>query len=114
MHPSSHQQRNRRKALRRKVQRSSKVFLYRGSLGLGPNLAVALLDVCEGGAQALLRVELASGQEVEVNLQGLGHRRPYKVAGKVAWCRSEGEQGWRVGIEFSKNVPYRELQQLVV
>src|SRR5262249_19188150 len=55
--------RERRTTLRRKSLRVLSVSCLEGSMGLGPNLAIALLDISESGARLLIKQPLKKGQE---------------------------------------------------
>lgn len=104
---------NRRRSIRRKPRHSTKVEIRKGTLGLGPNLAVSVLDISETGARVLVKSELLKGEEVELLFQGIGHRKPCKAIGEVMWCVETPEKNFCIGILFRKNLPYAELQQLL-
>src|SRR5438128_2163012 len=55
---------NRRHSRRQPPKGSVRAFCRKGTLGLGPNIAVRLLDLSEGGAQLVVSEELQPGQEV--------------------------------------------------
>ena len=59
---------NSRKSPRRPPRGATKVVCRKGTLGLGPNLGVRLLDVSEGGVRLLVKTELVKGDGVEVVL----------------------------------------------
>ena len=103
---------NRRRSMRRKAARATKVTCHQGSFGLGPNLATGLLDVSESGARLRLKTSLKEGSEVLVAVLGPGHLRPVNCPGKVIWCLAATEGGHIVGIEFQRFLPYAELQRL--
>ena len=103
---------NRRRAPRRKPKKSSRVFCHSGRYGLGPNIAVALLDVSETGVRLILRVPLAVGDEVEIGLDGIGERRPSKAAAQVVWCMPLADGNYCVGARFEKPLRWVLLQAL--
>lgn len=104
---------NRRRARRRAPKRSTKIFCYKGPLGLGPNLALAILDLSETGVRAVLKEPLPQKQEVEINLDSLNHRRPLKVMGDVVWCVAAADGTWCVGIQFQRALGYYDYQSMV-
>jgi hypothetical protein len=77
---------NRRLSRRKVARRSTQVVCYANSLGLGPNIAIAVHDLSEAGARMTVRTAVTAGHELEMNLQGIGHRRAIKLTAKVAWC----------------------------
>jgi hypothetical protein len=103
---------NRRLSQRRHPKRSTKPYCYPNALGLGRNIALAVLDVSETGARLMVREALEPGREVEVGLEGLGHRRPVKCTGRVIWSLETAEGTYCVGIHFQRALPYADLLQL--
>ena len=103
---------NRRRAPRRKPKKSSRVFCYSGRYGLGPNVAVTLLDVSETGVRLVLKVPLAVGDEVEIGLDGIGERRPSKAAAQVVWCIPLADGNHCIGARFDKPLRWMLLQGL--
>jgi hypothetical protein len=104
--------RNRRASYRRLSRRGVRVTCQRGDLGLGADLALALLDLSETGARLAVKEELEPGEEVEVNLEGIWHRRPIRILGNVTWCAVRAGDRLEVGIRFQKRLPYADLTQL--
>jgi hypothetical protein len=105
-------QRQRRVAPRRKPKGGTRIACRKGSMGLGPNLAQALLDLSEGGVRLLLGAALAPGQEVEVSLSAPGVTRDVKRLGEVAWCIPAAPGGYCVGIRFTKRLDHATLRDL--
>jgi hypothetical protein len=103
---------NRRRSQRRQPKRASKVFCYRGALGMGPNLAVEMLDISEGGIRLRVKEPLCEGQPVLIQLAGLGHRAPLKVMAVVVWCVPAADGSQCVGAHFEKSLRYGDLQLL--
>src|SRR6188508_3164128 len=77
---------NRRLSRRREARRSTQIQCFSNAMGLGPNIAQSCQDLSEAGARLTVKIELRQGQEIEVDLCGLGHRRPVKMLGRVVWC----------------------------
>ena len=100
---------NRRACRRRPARASTQVACQKGAWGLGANVAVAVLDVSEDGAQLVVREALAVGQEVEVSLAPPWNGRPVKVAGRVVWSGGGPGGNYRAGVCFGKRLPYADL-----
>jgi hypothetical protein len=104
--------RNRRASRRRTAKESTKVCCYRGPMGLGANLAVSAVEVSETGACLLVKAPLAKGDELEVNVVGIAHRRPIRKSATVVWCVTAGPDRWRVGVQFQGALRYADLHEL--
>jgi hypothetical protein len=76
---------NRRLARRRAPKGGTRVVCRKGTLGLGPDLAVSVLDVSESGIRLLVREALAERQEIEVGLTGPGQARAHRLVATVVW-----------------------------
>src|SRR5947209_5346730 len=76
----------RRLAARHVPKPSTRVTCHRGPHGLGPNLALGLIDVSETGLRLLAASAFEKGQELDVALCGPGLSRPCKVPAEVIWC----------------------------
>lgn len=81
-------------------------------MGLGPNMAQALLDLAEGGVRLLIGTALPAGQEVEVSLVGPGITRDVKRLGEVVWCVQAADGTHCVGIRFARRLDYATLRDL--
>ena len=108
------QQRNRRIASRQKPKGSTKVTCHKGLLGLGPNLAVSLLDLSETGVRLVVKSALEKGQEIEIGLLGLNHPRPIKLPAVVAWSVPAADGTYCLGARFQKRLTYGDFLQLAV
>lgn len=103
--------RNRRATLRRTPRGKVKIVCYKGSLDLGQNLAVTLHDISEAGARLLLKSALAPGQDVLLLLESMGHSRPVKISGTVAWAIPSND-AFLTGIRFQKYLPYEDIARM--
>jgi hypothetical protein len=108
MHPPAPSPRNRRLA----PKGGTKVACFNGTMGLGANLALLLLDVSETGARLTVKACLELGQAVEVQLTAPGKGRPFKLAAVVTWSAPAGEQDWCLGVRFDKRLRYIDLMDL--
>jgi hypothetical protein len=104
--------RNRRAFLRRTSKRSSKATCRKGTLGLGPDIAVRVLDLSEGGIRLLVKTPLKMGQDVEVGLLAPGGIREVLRKGKVVWVVPTAEGECCVGVQFEKHLDYPVLVDL--
>lgn len=104
--------RNSRRNRRLVPRRNTRVICFKGPLGLGANLALGLRDLSEEGVCLVLAEPLLVGQEVEINLESIQHRRPFRIPGRIVWVRP-GEEGLILaGVHFEKLLSYRDLQAL--
>jgi hypothetical protein len=103
---------NRRTSSRRRPKATSKVLCVTGKFGMGPNMAVKLLDISDKGLRLVLKVALPPGHEVEIGLQAPGDRRPTAVPGEVVWCVPMSDGNHCLGVRFTKPLKYALLQAL--
>jgi hypothetical protein len=100
------------RARRNPPKTTCKVSCRRGSVGLGPNLALAILDVSELGIRLRVREALDPRQEIEVGLEGLGHACPLRVPAQVVWCVAMADGFYCIGARFQSRLTYHDLQKL--
>jgi hypothetical protein len=105
-------QRNRRRSQRRKVRTTVKLQCRKGSLGMGANLAGAVLDLADSGVRLILTQQLSVGGEVEVLIEGYGLRSAIKRLGYIRWQLKLEDGGFCTGVEFQKRIEYRDWQNL--
>ena len=103
---------NRRSSRRRPPKGSTKVRCYRGPMGLGSNVAVSALDVSESGAALVVKTAFQPGEELEVNLEGVVHRRPIKKMAVVVWCVPTSDGRFALGVRFQGALSYADLNDL--
>jgi hypothetical protein len=97
---------------RRPARGGTRVEVRRGDLGLGPNLAVGLVDVSEDGAGVRLKAEVWVGEQVEVQLGRAGGGKMFRNAGVVRWCRPEPDGWFLVGLSLRRRLTYSDLLDL--
>lgn len=102
--------RNRRRARRQGPAGTTRVRAYANALGLGPNVALAVLDLSETGARLLLKQEVPAGREIEVRLEG--NSRSVKALARVVWSVPAADGSFCAGAEFAKPLAYAELSAL--
>jgi hypothetical protein len=103
--------RNQRACRRQLPKGSTKAQATRNSLGLGPNIAVNVLDISERGVRLLLKEKLAPGHEFEVVLESAASR-PVKVVAEVIWMVEAADGRFCVGARFVKPISYAEMRAL--
>ena len=103
---------NRRGSRRRPPKGSTKIRCYRGPMGLGANVAVSALDVSESGAALVVKAAFKPGEQLEVYLEGLIHRRPIKKMGAVVWCVPASDGNYVVGVHFQGVLHYADLNDI--
>jgi len=103
---------NRRLSPRRPPKRSLRVSCIKGSLGLGANVGVAVLDVSETGIRLVVSSALEAGNEVEIELSSTVLPRPVKILAHVVWCVAAADGNHCIGAHFQKRMNYAYLMQL--
>lgn len=103
-------QKNRRRSPRRKPRTSVKVQCRKGTHGLGPNVAVSLLDISDSGIRVVLKQELTNRDEVEIMIVAHGVLGTIKRHGYVRWQLKLENGLFCAGIEFQKSIKYRDWQ----
>ena len=99
----------RRRTRRYAPKGGMKVTCRKRAPGPGPNLALSVLDVSEGGTRLVLGEPLEPGQEVEVILQPAGYARGFKASGRVVWCVEVAAGGHAAGVAFDQRLEYVAL-----
>lgn len=102
---------NKRRSRRQTAKGSTRARAYRNGWGLGPNIAISVLDISETGVRLLMKEELPVGHEFEVNLEGPGSH-PVKMLANVAWCIRAEDGNYCLGASFQKSMPYAALMAL--
>ena len=105
---------NRRVERRRRPRTGVRVTCLKGVLGLGTNLAVAVLDASETGIRILARAPLEKGQEIEISVVGPGRGRPHVHAADVVWCVPAADNNYCVGAHFHERLSYANLHDICV
>jgi hypothetical protein len=104
---------NRRASRRAPFRGTIRVECRKGSLGLGPDLTAAALDISETGTRLILRSSLPKGQDVEILVHGAGgYGRPRKRTGRVIWSFPTEDDQCCVGVRFDGHIPFADLQAL--
>jgi hypothetical protein len=105
------QRANRRSSVRLPFCAIVKVECRKGSMGLGPNIAVYTVNLSENGLRLVLKVDLPRGQEVEVIMQG--QDKPIKRMANVMWSQALPNGTFDVGLDFQSNLSFSEYQSFI-
>jgi hypothetical protein len=103
---------DRRMADRRPPRYGTRVQVRRGGLGVGPDVAVELLDVSAGGARVRVRGRLHPGDRVLVALTPPGGKWESGGPAEVRWCAAEPDDTAQVGLRFHRSLLERQLAEL--
>ena len=102
--------RNGRRSIRRPPRQSTRGAGYGGKMGLCPNIATHILDISETGARLRVRERCVKGQEIELHLTSVSHRKPIRITADVIWCNEAADGEIYVGVQFRRNLPFRDVQ----
>ena len=101
--------RNRRLSRRKSPKGEVEVLCQKGRYGLGPNLALAVLDVSEAGIRLLLTAPLEHGQEFTLILSTPGRGRPLKAVARAVWSVETAAGTYCVGGSFERRLSFVDL-----
>jgi hypothetical protein len=97
----------------RAPRRHLEVTCRRGTTGLGPNLAVGLVDVTEDRLKLRLTAPLPVVEEVEIELTPPGNGKALKLRGMVAACRPSRDGKSSVAkVRLRHRLTFRQLADL--
>lgn len=103
---------NRRLSRRRPAKINAQVTCRKGPLGLGPNLALGLLDLSDEGVRLLLKAELPPRTEAEITLLGPGLSRALVSVADVVWCLPTAAGTFVAGLHLRRRLSYADLAHL--
>src|SRR5262245_11631874 len=108
---------SRRITKRKPLKKGVEVAVRKGTLGLGPNLAVAGLEISDDGIQVRIKSELKAGEEVEVRLTGVGRSKPVPLIANVRWCRLDATdpsgKTFLLGAQFRHRLTHAQIAEFV-
>ena len=102
----------RRRSRRRQPRGTVRVYLRLGGLDLGPNLALSLLDLSEGGAALTVNAAVEPGRVVSIGLEAQSQPRPILRIANVVWSKPAADGAYVIGVAFEKDLPYRAYNDL--
>src|SRR5438270_11601284 len=91
-------------------RRQARVACHRGMSDLRPDVALALLDLSEGGARLVTREALPPGQRVYLVLEGPASGRVARRQGEVAWSVAAADGTHCVGVKLLRRLGAEELR----
>jgi hypothetical protein len=101
---------------RRKTARSTlRLQARRGTMGLGKNLALEVIDINEDGIGFHASEELKQGEDLELILTKPGVNRILKMVGEVRWCCQLPEEeedeapAFLIGVKLRNRIAYADL-----
>ncbi len=103
---------NKRLSRRSAAKGTARVRVYRTALGLGPNIALSLLDLSETGLRVVLKEFIDPGREVEVNLESTATGRTLKTTATVMWIVPAADPTFIVGLRLLKAISHSDLMTL--
>jgi hypothetical protein len=102
-----------RRATRRvRARGSAWATCRRGNRDSGPDIALGVVDVSEGGARLLLHSRVAPGEVVSIGLLSRAEPVPIQRTATVRWCVEIGPGSFGAGIEFDRRLRPDEVQNL--
>jgi hypothetical protein len=110
--PISGKRHERRLARRLLVTRRVQLIFRKGTLGLGPNIGVALADVGEDGLGVRLTTPIAKGEDASLELTRPGVSKPLRLVAEVRWCRPAEDGTFLAGLRLRRRLPYLVLTDL--
>jgi hypothetical protein len=90
----------RRRARRQRPKPTTEIACRPQTLIVGPDVAVAVLDISADGIRLMVNAPLEKGQRIEVNLEGIGYSRPIKLNAEVIWSLATADGNWCIGAKF--------------
>jgi hypothetical protein len=101
-----------RRLRRKKPKRGTGLTCRKGTLGLGKDLAISIIDISEEGASLLVKEEISTGTEVEITLTAVGVSKRLTALGTVVWCTA-GTTTFAIGVLFRDRLNYTDYFHLI-
>ena len=96
---------------RQAPKKSTRITCHNG-YGMGPNVALSVMDLSQTEIRLVLKKSVQPGEEIEVDMESILHRRPFRVLARILWTVPTPDGSYCVGAKFLKKIPYDELQKL--
>lgn len=104
---------DRRIVRRRALKKGVALTVRKGTMGLGPNLAIGGVELSDDGIQVRVKSELKRGDEIEIGLTGIGRSKPMTLISEVRWCKEDLDDDsgefFYVGAKFRRRLAYAEI-----
>ncbi len=90
----------RRRSRRQRPKPTTEIACRPQTLIIGPDVALAVLDISADGIRLMVNAPLEKGQRIEVDLEGIGYCRPLKLNAEVIWSLATADGNWCIGAKF--------------
>jgi hypothetical protein len=90
----------RRRSRRQRPKPSTEVACRSETRIIGPDVALAVLDISADGIRLKVNAPLEEGQRIEVDLEGIGYCRPLQLSAEVVWALETADGNWCIGAKF--------------
>jgi hypothetical protein len=97
---------------RRAITHEVALVVRRGHTGVGPNLAISLVDANPDGLGLELNAPVTFGDVVEVEFTPPGASKPLKLVADVRWCMAAGDGTFRAGIKLRRRLTPTDIANL--
>ena len=111
MTPANAPHHERRRVRRKSTRRGTTISCRKGTLGLGPNLAISIHDLGEEGMSLLVKEWITPPADVEIAFTAVGTSKPTVVIGQVVWCNPM-QTGFLIGVKFRERIAYMQFTSL--
>ena len=103
---------NRRASRRRPPRAQHQKLLLSRTHGIGRQPGLFHPGRVRDGRQPGGQAQFKAGEEMEVNLEGIVHRRPIRKMATVVWCVPTENNCWVAGVKFQGVLRYADLNDL--
>lgn len=103
---------DRRRGRRKYGKRKTVIACRKGLNGLGADLAISMIDLCDEGVSLVVKEWINPKTDVEVTFSGLGMNKPLVTTGLVKWCNPM-EKGFHIGVQLHEPISYSDIGHLV-
>lgn len=100
MHESTAKNSERRHSRRQSPKPTTEVTCRSQTVIVGPDVAVAVLDISADGIRLKVNAPLEEGQRIEVDLEGIGYCEPLRLNAVVMWSLATADGNWCIGAKF--------------
>ncbi len=90
----------RRRSRRQRPKMTTEIACRPQTVIVGPDVALAVLDISAEGIRLMVNAPLEKGQRIEVDLQGIGYSKPIKMNAEVIWSLATADGNWCIGAKF--------------
>ncbi|QVL33179.1 PilZ domain-containing protein [Telmatocola sphagniphila] len=100
---------NHRLARRRSAKPGLRVKCLKGTMGIGKNLAVGILDISETGVRLVISADLEKNQDIELEFMMPQQSKAMKVIASVSWCVALLDGTYCIGAAFKHSLSYSDF-----